>query len=199
MDKQLVKLLKQKRKNIYADPQSILKKYDRFLEENGIYHSLNEEMFFVSIKGQSHLCEFTLSMYFEATYDNEKEFLLNCLLQMGYDSNSLVELVLDIFKEQKQNKNLWHYADFLYSLKNYKYLDEYIQIIMDKSYGTNREMLILLVGESKLDRVVPYLIKLSSDDEVVGHVLTALSNYDNNEIIIIMKKILIIHKNGFLI
>ena len=33
MDKQLLKLLKQKRKNAYADPQSILRKYDEFLEK----------------------------------------------------------------------------------------------------------------------------------------------------------------------
>ena len=187
MDKQLIKLIKQKRNNAYNDPQSILGKYDEYLEKNGIYHSVNEEVFFASIKGKKNLCDFTLSMIYEAIYDNEKEFLLNCLLQMGYESDSLVEIVLDIFKEQKQNKNLWNYADFLYSLKNYKYLDEYIKIIMDKRYGTSREMLILLVGESKMEKVVPYLVKLSRDVEVVGHTLVALSNYVNDEIIAIMK------------
>lgn len=188
MDKQLLKLLKQKRKNAYADPQSILRKYDEFLEKNGVYHSFNEELFLNSIKNKGNLCEFTISIYFEATYDNEKDFLLNCLLHMGYDRNSLVELVLDIFKRQKQNEYLWHYADFLYLLKNYKYLDDYIKLIMDKSYGTSREMLILLVGESRMDIVIPYLIELSNDNNVIGHVLTALSYYDDDKILPIMKK-----------
>ncbi len=188
MDKQLLKLLEQKRKNAYADPQSIFRKYDCFLEENGVYHSFNEKLFFDSIKNKGNLCEFTLSIYFEATYDNEKEFLLNCLLHMGYDRNSLVELVLDLFKKEKQNKYLWHYADFLYSLKNYEYLDDYIKLIMDKSYGSSREMLILLVGESRMDMVIPYLIELSNDNSVIGHVLTALSHYDDGKITTIMKK-----------
>ncbi len=188
MDKQLLKLLEQKRKNAYADSKSILKKYDHFLEENGVYHSFNEKLFFDSIKNKGNLCEFTISIYFEATYDNEKEFLLNCLLHMGYDRNSLVELVLDVFENQKQNDYLWHYADFLYSLKNYEYLDDYIKLIMDKGYGSSREMLILLVGESGKEIVIPYLIKLSNDNTVVGHVLVALSHYDDGKIILIMKK-----------
>lgn len=188
MDKQLLKLLEQKRKNVYADPQSILKKFDQFLEENGVYHSFNENMFFDSIKNKCNLCEFTKSMYFEATYDNEKEFLLNCLLHMGYDRNSLVELVLDVFEKQKYNKYLWQYADFLYLLKNYEYLDDYIKLIMDKSYGTSREMLILLVGESRKDFVIPYLIELCNDSTITGHVLTALSHYDDDKILSIMKE-----------
>lgn len=187
MDKQLLKLLKEKRKNVYADPQSILKKYDEFLEKNGVYHSFNQKLFFDSLKGKNNLCEFTLSMFFEATYDNEKELLLYCLLYMGYDHNSLVELVLDIFKKQKQNDYLWHYADFLYSLKNYEYLKDYIKLIMNKSYGTSREMLILLVGESGRNIVVPYLIELSSDNTVIGHVLIALSYYDDDRILPLMK------------
>lgn len=188
MDKQLLKLLKQKRKNAYMDPQSILRKFDKFLEDNGVYHSFNEETFFNSLKSKVHLCEFTLSIFFEATYDNEKEFLLYCLLHMGYKHDSLVELVLDVFEKQKHNEYLWHYADYLYSLKNYEYMDDYIKLIMDKSYGTSREMLILLVGESKQNKVIPYLKKLSTDDAVIGHVLTALSNFNDDEIVLIMQK-----------
>lgn len=185
MEKQLLKLLAQKRKNAYDDKQSILKKYDAFLEENGVYHSFNEELFFNSIKNKVHLCDFTLLMFSHATYDNEKEFLLNCLLHMGYESNLLVELVLKLF--ERPNEYLWHYADFLYNLKNYEYLDDYLKLIMNRSYGASREMLILLVGESRQNKVVPYLKELSTDIDVVGHVLTALGNFYDDEIVSIMK------------
>ena len=188
MDKQLLKLLNKKRKIAYDDPQSISREYDEYLEKNGVYHSFNEKVFFNSIRNKGYLCEFTLSMFFKATYDNEKEFMLNCLLHMGYDHNLLVELVLDIFEKQKHNEYLWHYADFLYSLKNYKYMDDYLRIIMDKEYDTNREMLNLLVGESKQIIAVPYLKELSTDDVVLGHVLIALGNYYDDEIVSIMKK-----------
>lgn len=186
MDKQLLKLLKQKRKDIYADPQSVLKQFDAFLDENGIYHSLDQNAFFHSIKGKEHLCEYTLSLFHEATYDNEKDFLLDCLLHMGYNRDRLAEFALNLFEERSDY--LWHYADFLYSLKNYQYMDDYLRIIMDKSYGTAREMLILLVGESRQSRVLPYLKELTADDEVIGHVLTALSNFCDDEISLVMQR-----------
>ena len=59
---------------------------------------------------------------------------------------------------------------------------------MDKDYGINREMLILLVGESKINTNIPYLIELSKDDTVRGHVLAALSNYDDNRIMLLMEE-----------
>ena len=67
-------------------------------------------------------------------------------------------------------------------------MDDYLRIIMDKEYDTNREMLILLVGESKQIIAVPYLKELSTDDVVIGHVLIALGNYYDDEIVSIMKK-----------
>ena len=188
MDKQLLKMLKKKREKFYNDKLSISKKYDDFLEKNGIYHSLNEQIFFNSIKGKKNLCEFTLQVYHEANYDNEKDFLLDCLLHMGYDRNSLTELVLSEFKKNKQSEYLWHYADFLYYLKNYLYMDDYLDIISDSGYGSSREMLILLVGESKKESVIPYLIKLSNEENVIGHVLVALSQYDDDRVISLMTK-----------
>lgn len=189
IDKMLLKQLKQRRDEVYADPRSIQKKYDEFLEAHGVYHSLNQELFFNSVKNRSDLCEGTLSTYFEATYDNEKLFLLDCLLHMGYNRNSLVELVLNEFNKRHDNY-LWEYADFLYNLKNYKYMNEYLKIIMDKSYGDNRQMLILLVGKSKSNTVLPYLLELAADDEdgIIGHVLIALSNFNDDRIIPAMKK-----------
>ena len=83
MDKQLLKLLNKKRKIAYDDPQSISREYDEYLEKNGVYHSFNEKVFFNSIRNKGYLCEFTLSMFFKATYDNEKEFMLNCLLHIS--------------------------------------------------------------------------------------------------------------------
>lgn len=188
MDRELLKILRERQKCIYEDPKSILKRYDEFLMGNGIYHSFNQDLFFKSIKNKKFLCRGTLLIYFEANYDNEKLFLLECLHNIGYDTDSLVQLVLDIFKRQKNNEFLWQYADFLYTLKNYKYMNDYLKIIMDKDYGINREMLILLVGESKINTNIPYLIELSKDDTVRGHVLAALSNYDDNRIMLLMEE-----------
>lgn len=188
MNKKLLELLEFKRQQAYNDPKSIQKELDVFLESNGVYRSFNEDIFMKKIKGKSHLCNYTLSLYFKATLDNEKVLLLRCLLEMGYSENAIIEMVLNIFQLEKENENLWNYADFLYRLKNYSYLDDYVKLIMDQTLGTNREMIILLVGESKALSVIPYLLELAQDDEILGHVLIALTNFKDSRIITLMKK-----------
>ncbi len=188
MDRQLMNILRLKRQNAYDNPNSVLKEFDAFLEINGIYHSFNDNLFVKQIAKRKELCDFTLQLYSKAKLDNERELLLYCLFHMGYSKNILAKMVLDIFKHEKDNAYLWHYADLLYFLKEYAFLNDYIKLIMDKSYGASREMLILLVGESSIPSVVPYLILLSQEKAVLGHVLTALYKFNDPQILPLMKK-----------
>ena len=188
MDKKLLKLLKLKRQQAYNNPFSIQKELDAFLEANGIYRTFNEDIFFNKIKGKLYLSDYTLSLYSKAILDNEKELLLYCLLHMGFDKCVLAKMVLDIFRSETENTYLWHYADFLYSLKVYSFMNDYISLVKDKSYAQSREMLVLLIGESKFPFVIPHLLELAQDEEILGHVLIALSNFTTPEILPIMKK-----------
>lgn len=188
MDKKLLEILQEKKKSAYSNPCSILKEFDDYLECNGIYRSFNENLFIKQIKNKKELIDFSLAMYFKATLDNEREFLLYCLFYMGYDKCVLAKMVLDIFQSEKENTYLWHYADFLYSLKVYSYMNDYINLIKDNSYGRSREMLVLLIGESKSPLVIPHLLEVVHDEEILGHTLVALSNFSNPKIISLMKK-----------
>lgn len=188
MDKKLLSLLKEKRKMLYANPDSILKKYDEYLELNGIYHSLNSDIFRKSIKGHFELCDGILKLYDESKLENERLVLLEDLWAIGYDKNKLVELTLSAFYFEDRPINLWEYADLLYAIKDFRYLSQYLDIIRDASYGSDRQMLILLVGKSKKEYVVPILTELLSDSTVYGHALQALSNFYGEEIIHIMRK-----------
>lgn len=188
MDKKLLEILQEKKKSAYCNPCSILKEFDDYLLCNGIYRSFNENLFIKQIKNRKELIDFSLTIYFKATLDNEREFLLYCLFYMGYDKCVLAEMVLDIFRYEKGNTYLWHYADFLYSLKVYSFMNEYINLIKDNSYGRSREMLVLLIGESKNPLVIPHLLEVANDKEILGHTLVALSNFSDPKIISLMKK-----------
>lgn len=188
MDKKILEILRSKKKNAYDNPCSILKEFDDYLECNGIYRSFNENRFFKQVKNKKNLIDFSLSLYSRATLDNERELLLYCLFHMGYDKSKLAKMVLDIFRFEKGNTYLWHYADLLYLLKVYSLMNDYLDLITDKSYGQSREMLILLIGESKSPVVIPHLFELTQDEEILGHVLIALSNFNDPEIIPLMKK-----------
>ena len=188
MDRKLLKLLKRKRQNAYNNPNSILKEFDTFLESKVIYRSFNESLFIKQIKNKKELWDYTLIEYYKATLDNEREFLLYCLFHMGYDKCVLAKMVLDIFQSEKENIYLWHYADLLYSLKVYSFMNDYINLIKNKSYGQSREMLVLLIGESKSPLVIPHLLEVAHDEEILGHTLIALSNFNDPKIISLMKK-----------
>ena len=188
IDKKLLDLLKKKRKENYDNPNSIALKYDRFLEEHGVYRSFNQAIFEKSIKGRLDLCEGILSIYNEATLDNEKISILWDLKTIGYNKDKLVELALSEFDSDNISINLWSFADLLYSIKNFNYMSNYLKIVKNKTYGTARQMLVLLIGKSKISEIVPDLIALLDDQDVQGHVISALSNFPCDEVTEIMKK-----------
>lgn len=97
MDKKLLAILKSNRKQQYENPDSIMRKYDAFLEKNKIYHSLNKGLFDKSINGRVDLCDGMLKLYSKAKLENERIMLLNDLFVIDYNKDKLVELILEAF------------------------------------------------------------------------------------------------------
>lgn len=188
MIRDFLELINQKRAENYNNPNSISKKYDTFLESKGIYHSSNSALFKKSIQGRRDLCDGILELYQNAILDNERIMLLEDLRTIGYDTDSLVELILAPFTSDKRPGNLWEYADLLYSIRNFRYFNQYLSLISDESLGADRQMLVLLVGKSKNDAVIPILKQLLNDPTVYGHALEALTNYEGVEICQVMRQ-----------
>ena len=182
MEKDIYQLAEKQRLLAYKNPDSISKEYDAFLEKNNIYHSLNRKLFEKSLHGHIELCDGILDIYKKTSLENEKISLLEDLFVIGYDRNALVELILLVFKSQNRPSNLWEYGDLLYKIGNFNYLHDYLELVKDKSLGSDRQMLLLLLGKSKNKTVIPVLIELLSDNSVFGHALDALSNFSGNEI-----------------
>lgn len=178
--------LKDMRVKVYNTPGSCLKEYHDFLNSNGINIALCHTKIQKQLKNRRELCEKTLLFYDRAKLPNERLALLEDLQIMGYDKNKLVELILNEFYRRDCQGDLWEYADMLYSLRNFIYITQYLDIILDKSYGDARQMLILLVGESRKEFVVPVLKELLNDSTVYGHALDALSNFTGADIETIM-------------
>ena len=186
--KELKKIIKKRKEDIYNDPRSVLKKYDEYLALNGIYHTDDTMLFEQKLKGHTELSEMILSFYREAELENEKIALLDDLYATGYDKDKLTEIILEAFFSKKVSSHLWQYGDLLYKMKRYKYLDQYISIIKDKTYGEDRQMVVCLVGKSKKEKVIPILKELLNDDTIEGHVVNALTNFSGEDIVNIMEK-----------
>ena len=107
---------------------------------------------------------------------------------MGYGQDKLIQLIIDAFKKSNGEENLWQYGDLLYRMKNYDYMDEYEKIAKETKYASARQMVVALIGESKKEAEIPFLISLLEDEEIEGHVIWALSNYRKSEVYEIMQK-----------
>lgn len=177
-----------RKKDIYKNPDSILMEYDEYLEFNGVYHSSDIVSFRKSIKDRTELCEKILYFYNTAKLDNERLSLLEDLIATGYDKNKIVEIILDSFFSDTRPINLWHYGDMLYRLKRYKYLPEYIKIVADNAYGSDRQMVVLLLGKSRKMEVIPVLLQLTEDKTLFGHAIEALANFEGEQIVEVMQK-----------
>lgn len=105
---------------------------------NGIYHGYDPMSFRKRLKGHKELCEGILVFYQKAVLENEKFSILEDLYVAGYDKNKLVEMILYVFYTRAEQTYLWEYGDLLYSIKNFKYLPQYIELAQNKSYGSAR-------------------------------------------------------------
>ena len=189
-DSQFTEFLKSKREEVYNNPDSCMKEYHNFLLSNGIYPSLHHDKIIKKLERRGDLCDDVLSFFHKAKLGNERLRFLYDLKNMGYNKNKLAELILDDLYSGNTSYDLWGCADLLYELKTYDYLPKYLELIQNRKLGNARQMLVLLVGKSKKEYVIPVLTELLDDPTVDGHALDALSNFSGSEIESIMEKYL---------
>lgn len=186
--KQLKAIIEEKRKQQYNNPSSILKEYDELLLKHDIVRGYDTVSYKKELRKKKDIIPQLIELYKKALLPNEKEFLLDDLYDAGCNQNQLVEMILGAFDTNSQEDNLWRYGDLLYKIKNYDYLDSYEKIVSNKKYAESRQMIVLLIGKSKKENEIPFLISLLGDEDIEGHVILALSNYKTREIYQIMKE-----------
>lgn len=186
--KQLKAIVEEKRKQQYSNPLSILKEYDELLLKHDIVRGYDTVSYKKELRKKKDIIPQLIELYKKALLPNEKEFLLDDLYDAGCNQNQLVEMILGAFDTNSQEDNLWAYGDLLYKIKNYDYLDSYEKIVSNKKYAESRQMIVLLIGKSKKENEIPFLISLLGDKDIEGHVILALSNYKTREIYQIMKE-----------
>lgn len=180
--KEFIELLEKQKLDIYSDPDSVLSEFEDYLYSKGLELSVDSVTFHKILKGRMDLCEDVLSFYYKSKLPNEKISFLDDLFVIGYDKNKLTEIILDSFFSGNRPSNLWEYGELLHRLKNFKYLSMYLKIITDDTLGTARQMVVLLVGKSKKAETVPFLKSLLNDQDVYGHALEALANFEGQDI-----------------
>lgn len=117
----------------------------------------------------------------EVDDEGDKEFLVRCLGVKGF-----VEVTDKLISEFYRSSNKlykWAIGNTLYNIMDKNSLGSLLKIAQEKEHGVARQMIVLAIGKMGDEDVIPVLMDLLHDEEVVGHALTALGKFKNTELI----------------
>ena len=90
-------------------------------------------------------------------------------------------LIEDYYSEQTQDLTRWFISDCIYQIQSKSFVKEYLDIVSNRFFGRNRQMIVLLLGKLKEESAIPTLIDLLEDEEVRLHAICALGEFKREE------------------
>ncbi len=161
----------QKEKN----PDSILPAFKQELLNLGFSFQVLNQAESLLPKYKDIVLPVVIKYYKKAKLKNEKRYLLGWFHHKGLEE--VVPMLLEDYYSNNSDIDKWAIGDRLYQIRSKKYIDDYIKIISDSSYGQDRQMIILLVGNLKVEAAIPILIDLLEDEGVRLQAIVALGDF----------------------
>ena len=90
-------------------------------------------------------------------------------------------LIEDYYSNETQDLNRWFISDCIYRIRSKIFVKEYLDIVSNRVFGRNRQMIVLLLGKLKEERAIPILIDLLEDEEVRLHAICALGEFKRKD------------------
>jgi HEAT repeat protein len=121
----------------------------------------------------------------EISDESDKEFLVRCLGVKGFTEATGV--LIDEFEKSPNKSYKWAIANSLYNIMDKSYTNKLVSLAKDKAHSTSRQMIVRALGKTKDESVVPVLVELLEDDDVISHAISALSNFKKVELLKILE------------
>lgn len=166
----------QKEKN----PDSILPAFKQELLNLGFSFQVLNQAESLLPKYKDIVLPVVIKYYKKAKLKNEKQYLLGWFHHKGLEE--VVPMLLEDYYFNNSNIDKWAIGDRLYQIRSKKYIDDYVKIISDSSYGQDRQMIILLVGNLKVEAAIPTLIDLLEDEGVRLQAIVALGDFKREDL-----------------
>ena len=174
---------KEDEKYFKEHPDSLIIPFLNELRELGFEFEHAPEGSGLETKYKKVIIPIVLKYYAEAKRlkkENERLYFMGYFHCKGADY--IVPMLLEDYRFPETTQQiLWAISDCLYTIRAMKYVDEYIELVSDKHYGINRQMIILLLGERKVEKAIPVLISLLDDEDVRLHAISALGCFKREE------------------
>ena len=162
------------------NPDSILLDFKQELLNLGFNFQVLNQAESLLPKYKDTILPVVIRYYKMAKLKNEKQYLLGWFHHKGLDE--VVPMLLKDYYSDNADIDKWAIGDRLYQIRSKKYINDYLKIISNSSYGQNRQMIILLVGKLKVEAAIPILIDLLEDEEVRLHAIVALGQFKHENL-----------------
>lgn len=173
----------QKEKQYEENPDSLVLQFECELKELGFEFEIFQQLIGFMPRHKEIILPRAIEYYREAKRrgkENEQNYFLSFFHFKGFEE--LVPMLLDDFySPETADLTQWIIADCIYQICSKVYIDDYIKIVSNGLYGTNRQMIILLLGKLKSEEAVQVLINLLEDETVRLQAICALGNYKREE------------------
>ena len=111
---------------------------------------------------------------------NEQNYFMRFFCIKGL--NDVIPMLLeDYCCEETADLTRWFISDCIYQIGSKSFVKEYLDIVSNRMFGRNRQMVILLLGKLKEESAIPTLIDLLEDEEVRLHAISALGEFKREE------------------
>ncbi len=157
------------------NPDSILAAFKQELLNLGFDFQVLNQAESLLPKYKDTVLPVVIKYYKMAKLKNEKQYLLGWFHHKGLEE--VVPMLLKDYYSNNSDIDKWAIGDRLYQIRSKKYIDDYLKIISDSSYGQDRQMIILLVGKLKVEAAIPILIDLLEDEGVRLQAIVALGDF----------------------
>lgn len=146
------------------------------VQELGVcIHDYNDLMEYPIKDKQKDLID-TLLKYISTFEEyNNKGYIVRCLTKKGLFS--VTERLLEEFYKYENETYCWIIGNALYTIRDPRYIKDYINIARDNAYESSRQMIILLLGFFNTEEVKQVLLFLLNDFYVCNHALDSLAKF----------------------
>lgn len=182
---------KQAKEDYYKkNPDSLILSFERELADMGFTFETSNQALALMPRCKEWLLPIIVSYYNRAKQEkryNEQNHFLKFLCHKGMDE-VIPMLVTDFWSSDTPDLTKWFISDCIYLIQSKSFVNDYMEIVLHKEFGINRQMIVLLLGKIKEESAIPALIQLLDDDLVRIQAIAALGYYKREEFRVIFER-----------
>lgn len=162
-------------------PDSLIPLFEQELRELGYGFEIPDQIKGFLPRHKDIILPMAIRYYQQVKYHDEKKFFMSFFHFKGFEE--VVPMLLeDFYSPETPNSTRSFIAENLRVIRSKKYVEDYLKILSDTSYGESRFAIMNLIGKLKVEAAIPMLIKMLDEERSRTHAICALGDYKREEL-----------------